>query len=416
MNWPRLILGSVALNLALVGMLLFQTARQREAVLPETRLTVVTNLVATIPPEPARVPVVQVPGSPPFQWSQIESTNILVVATNLLAIGCPAETALDLLGARLADDLRARVRELLRPFNARFWELAASNGEFEDLVKGTETEQTIELWTRQHDELQKSLRQALASPAEKRTTSPRNSHYRHLAAEKQAQVAELEARHEQELGKLRPTLAQLSATERAAKQKELRDRHQTERAGLLSAEELNEVELRRSPQAAKVRELRGFSATPAELRSLALTLRNFDTANPAPPRPDPARAEDKADFETKTSALEVRRRALLLAQLGEQRLATFERGSDPRFHTLLKLARRLEVPAATASQWLALQTTAQDQAARTRLDAQLSPEARAVALAAIRAATEQELRTAVGARGWSAYQRHAGDWLKQLGQ
>jgi hypothetical protein len=114
--------------------------------------------------------------------------------------------------------------------------------------------------------------------------------------------------------------------------------------------------------------------------------------------------------------LEARRRALLLAQLGEQRLAAFERGSDPRFHTLLKLARRLEAPAAAASQWLALQTTAQDQAARTRQDAQLSPEARAVALVAIRAATEQELRAAVGARGWSAYQRHAGDWLKQLGQ
>ena len=416
MNWPRLILGSVALNLALVGMLLFQTARQRDAALPEARLTVVTNLVATTPPDSARAPVVQVPGSPPFQWSQIESTNILVMATNLLAIGCPAETALDLLGARLADDLRARVRELLRPFNARFWELAASNGEFEDLIKGTETEQTVELWTRQHDELQKSLRQTLAAPAEKRTTAPRHSHYWHLTTEKQTQVAELEARQEQELGKLRPTLAQLSPNERAAKQKELRERHQAERAGLLSAEELGEAELRRSPQAAKVRELRGFSATPTELRSLALTLRNFDTANPAPPRPDPARAEDKADFEAKSSALEARRRALLLAQLGEQRLATFERGSDPRFHTLLKLARRLEAPAAAASQWLALQTTAQDQAARTRQDAQLSPEARAVALVAIRAATEQELRAAVGARGWGAYQRHAGDWLKQLGQ
>ncbi|MEY4201476.1 MAG: hypothetical protein RLZZ265_3216 [Verrucomicrobiota bacterium] len=416
MNWPRLILGSVALNLALVGMLLFQTARQRAAALPETRLTVVTNLVATTAPEPARAPVVQVPGSPPFHWSQIESTNILVVATNLLAIGCPPETALDLLEARLADDLRARVQELLRPFNTRFWELAASTGDFESLLKGSETEQTTGLWTRQHDELQKSLRQMLAAPAEKRAPSPRNARYGHLAAEKQTQVAELETRHEQELGKLRKTLAQLSATERAAKQKELRDRHQAERAGLLTTEELDEAELRRSPQAAKVRELRGFSATPTELRSLALTLRNFDTANPAPPRPDPARAEDKADFEAKSSALEARRRALLLAQLGEQRLATFERGSDPRFHTLLKLARRLEAPAAAASQWLALQTTAQDQAARTRQDAQLSPEARAVALVAIRAATEQELRAAVGARGWGAYQRHAGDWLKQLGQ
>lgn len=416
MNSPRLILGSVALNLVLVGLLLFQTARQREAVLPGTRLIVRTNLVATTAPEPARAPVVQVPGSPPFQWSEIESTNILVVATNLLAIGCPPETALDLLEARLADELRARVRELLRPLNSRFWELAASNGRFENLITGTESGETVELWTRQHEELQKSLQQVLAAPAETEAPSPRNSRYGHLAAEKQTQMAELEIRQQQEIGKLQTTLPLLPASERAAKQKEVRDRHQTERAELLTSEELGEAELRSSPQAATVRELRGFTATPAELRSLALTLRNFDAANPAPPQSDPARAENKTDYEARRAAWEDRRRELLLAQLGEQRLAAFERGGDPRFHTLLKLVRRLEVPAATAGQWLALQNAAQAQAARTRQDAQLSPEARAAALAAIRVVTEQELRTAVGARGWSAYQRLAGDWLKQLGQ
>ncbi|KAF0172977.1 MAG: hypothetical protein FD161_3882, partial [Limisphaerales bacterium] len=30
--------------------------------------------------------------------------------------------------------------------------------------------------------------------------------------------------------------------------------------------------------------------------------------------------------------------------------------------------------------------------------------------------TERTLQAAVGARGWGAYQRHAGEWLRQLGR
>ena len=155
-------------------------------------------------------------------------------------------------------------------------------------------------------------------------------------------------------------------------------------------------------------------ATPAELRALALTLKDFDATHPQPPRPDPTRLEDMANYEAKVAALETERKAVLLARLGAQRVAEFERGSDPRFHTLLKLARRLEVPSAAAGHWLVLQNTTQNQAADTRQNTQLSPEARTVALAAIRAAAEQELQAAVGARGWGAYQRYAGDWLKQV--
>lgn len=415
MNLRGFILGSVAINLALVGALLFQTARQRAVTLPEARLMVITNVVTEAAVAPAKVmPAVAVAGSPPFQWSQLEATNILVVATNLLAIGCPAETALDLLEARLADDLRARLRELMRPFNGRFWELAATRGQLESMIKGTATEATVEQWTREHDQVLKALRQVLPVPAAKSSGKASASHYRHLSAEKETQLAELEARHNQETGKLRSELAQLPGPERATKLKETRDRQQTERAALLSPAEQSEVELRRSLQAAKVRELRGFMATPAELRALALTLKDFDATHPQPPRPDPTRLEDMANYEAKVAALETERKALLLARLGAQRVAEFERGSDPRFHTLLKLARRLEVPSAAAGHWLVLQNTTQNQAADTRQNAQLSPEARTVALAAIRAAAEQELQAAVGARGWGAYQRYAGDWLKQV--
>ena len=71
-------------------------------------------------------------------------------------------------------------------------------------------------------------------------------------------------------------------------------------------------------------------------------------------------------------------------------------------------------PSEAAAQWLALQTAAQEQARLTRENPVLADDARAVALLAIRAETERTLQAAVGVRGWGAYQRHAGEWLKQL--
>jgi len=71
---------------------------------------------------------------------------------------------------------------------------------------------------------------------------------------------------------------------------------------------------------------------------------------------------------------------------------------------------------AAAVQWLELQTAAQTQAQQARQNPDLTDEARVVALLAIRVETERALQAAVGARGWGAYQRHAGDWLKQLGR
>jgi len=223
-------------------------------------------------------------------------------------------------------------------------------------------------------------------------------------------------------------LAKAPPAERAAKQKELRDRVMAERRALFTDDEWDEAELRRSPQARQVRELRGFSATADDLKSLTRTLREFDTAQASPAR---APGDSEADFKARQDEHEAQRKAFLAARLGAPQFAAFERGSDPRFHTLLKLARRLEQPAGTAAHWLALQTAAQEQAKTAahwlalqtaaqeqarliRENSALASVERAVALLAIRAETERTLQAAVGARGWGAYLRHAGGWLDQL--
>ena len=413
MNLRPFILGTVAANLALVSALLWQTARAPDSPL-RAGLNVRTNVVTEFVDEPAaRPPEVKIPGSPPFHWSQVESTNYLACATNLLAIGCPKETARDILEARVADDFRARLRELVRPFNAQFWE-AMADEKLEKLLEGTPTEKAVDELKEEKKRLQAELQVVLGK--ETKTDKPgRNEQFGHLAKEKQAELAELDARYTKGREALSREVAKAPPAERAAKQKELRERWQTERRALLTNAEWEESELRRSSeQNVTVRELRGFTATPDELRSVAGAWRDFLTAHPGPTSRDLNATNGDADYLRKVKAREEQRKAFLTARLGEAGFAAFERGSDPRFHTLLKLARRLEVQPTSAAQWLELQTTAQEQARLTRQNSALADDARAVALLAIRVETERTLQAAVGPRGWSAYQRHAGDWLKQL--
>jgi hypothetical protein len=410
MNLRGYILGTVAANLALVGALLWQAARMPA---PSARggVSITTNVVNEVVSEASPRPaVVSVPGSPPFRWSQLETTNHAQFLTNLLAIGCPPETARDILEARVADDFRARLRELTLPLQTRFWDLTAADREFGELFKEPELEKQIEALKEERKRVEAELQTAVGR--ETKAGKPRpNEQYGFLPEEKQAGIAEIESRHGKERDTLNREAAKAPPAERAAKQKELRDRQQAERRALFADDEWEEAELRRSPQARRVRELRGFSATPEELRNLANTLRDFDTANPRPTPPGPNRPEGNRDYADKLTEWDAQRKQHLTARFGEPGFAAFERGSDPRFHTLLKLARRLELAAASAAQWLAVQTIAQESARQT---AALTDDARAVALLVIRAETERTLQSAVGARGWGAYQRHAGDWLKQL--
>ncbi|MEQ2008044.1 MAG: hypothetical protein ABMA26_14705 [Limisphaerales bacterium] len=412
MNLRPIILGTVAANLALVSALLWQTARAPDSPL-RAGVMVRTNVVTEFVDEPAtRPPEVKVPGSPPFHWSKVESTNYLAYATNLLAIGCPNETARDILGARVADDVRAQMRELVKPFNARFWE-AMADEKLEKLLEGTPTEKAGEELKKEGERIQAEL-QAVLGKETKSDKPGRNEQLGHLPQDKQTELTTLNGRHAKERDTLTREVAKAPPAERAAKQKELRDRQGTERRALFTDAEWNEAELRRSPYAARVRALRGFTATPDELKSLARMAGDFDSAYPRPTPRDPKRPDEDPDHKAKLEEREAQRKAQSIARLGEAGFAAFERGSDPRFHTLLKLARRLDVQPASATQWLEIQTAAQEQVRLTRQIAALPDDARTVALLAIRVETERTLQAAVGPRGWSAYQRLAGDWLKQL--
>ncbi len=415
MSLRRYILGTVTANLALVGALLWQAARPSAPVarvrpaLPTHIATEVVNEAAARPPE------VKVPGSPPFHWSQIESTNHLVFLTNLLAIGCPPETARDILEARVADDFRARVHELTRPLQVGYWDALAKGDKFDGLFDGPAYKKaTKDLKAEKKqalDELQSAL--SLEPQADKPDRTEWNNYQ---SREKQTALAALESQHAKERDALKQNADKVPPADRAAREKELRTRQQTERRALFTDTEWAEYELRHSRHANRVLNTHGFSVSDGELRSLAIALREVELAHPLPALANPNRPWDDPTWKAKSEEHAALERAALTARLGAAGFAAFERGSDPRFHTLLKLARRLDLPPAPAVQWLELQSAAQNQARLLRANGGVDEDARAVALLAIRAETERTLRSAVGPRGWGAYQRSSGDWLKQLSE
>jgi hypothetical protein len=415
MSLRRYILGTVTANLALVGALLWQTARP-SAPVTRARLAVTTQVsteVANEPPVPQ--PMVKAAVSPSFHWSQIESTNHLVTLTNLLAIGCPKETVRDILDARVADDFRARLRELTRPAQARFWDVIAEGNDVEDLIEDTPIEKVVAELLAERERVQDELETVLSRDSQEETPS-RNEWVAHLSNEKQTALDALARRHAKELEAWKQNAEKTPAVDRPAREKEMQARQEAEHRSVFSDAEWAEDELRRSPQAQRVRELRGFTATPEELRALAIALREFDSANPIPAPRDPSRPMADAAWKARREQLAPLEAAALTARLGAAGFAAFERGSDPRFHTLLQLARRLDQPPATAVQWLELQSAAQDHARLIRGNAGFDENTRAAALNAIRAETERTLRNAVGERGWGGYQRAAGEWLKQLNE
>lgn len=411
------ILGTMAANLALVAALLWQAARM-PAPVPRGGASVTTNVVTEVlaetVPRPAVVPV----PAAPFRWEQLESTNHLQFLTNLLAIGCPPETARDILDARVADEFRARLRELTRPLQARFWDTVAVDEDGHDLFKDPALDKQVESLKDERKRITAVVQATLGPEPAKPRDIGRFENFQHVSPEKLAALREqtLKQLESGTLLEAELTTAKADKATRDAKLREHREQHMAVRRALFTDAEWAESELRGSSEAREVRELRGYAASPEELRALAVALREFAAAHPLPVPRDRRQSGEDAEFQAKLVEREAQQTKHLTARLGEAGFAAFQRGSDPRFHTLLKLARRLGQPPETAAHWLALQTAALNQARQVREHAGLTPETRAAALQAIRAETARTLQSAVGARGWGAYQRHAAGWFEELGQ
>ncbi|MBP8257867.1 MAG: hypothetical protein KAX37_11120, partial [Opitutaceae bacterium] len=101
--------------------------------------------------------------------------------------------------------------------------------------------------------------------------------------------------------------------------------------------------------------------------------------------------------------------------LTPERLAEYERASNPTYATANRLATRLNLPAGTADRLVAIEKDAMSQAAIIRGNASLTTDQRAAQLQALSARATQQLTSSLGGdRGMEAYRQYGGGWLRSL--
>jgi hypothetical protein len=104
----------------------------------------------------------------------------------------------------------------------------------------------------------------------------------------------------------------------------------------------------------------------------------------------------------------------ILAALGPDRAADYERTTDFNYRQTAQLVSRLALPPSAATQVWTVQKEIQQRAEPIRADTQLTPDQRTAQLAALAAEATTRVTTVLGPRGFSEYQNNGGNWLSRL--
>ncbi len=407
---------SLALNVLLAGGVLWLAGAGARPELRGDFTRFLTNRVLRVKPQPASPPASEpmsevVETTEPFHWAQLESADYRIYLANLRGIGCPETTVRDILIADVNDLFNARVKALVDGVSGQFWHYLMHERAFEKLV----SEKAGQLNELDHErgELFATLFGNANPRAEEEAHANVADHREHwerladfLPAEKRAQLASAKEELERSWVEYLRSPGR-NGTQQQAKRKELEAAHEQALREWLSPDEYAELRLRQSP-AAKLRDrLVGLDLSEDEARAVA----KIQHAN------DQARAglsQQAADFKSRTAQLQQQAEAQTRELLGPEAFAAWQRATDNRYEPIYRVAQRLELPDAAAAQAYDIRRQAEEAANRLRSDKSLAAEDQQARLQAIRAETQRSLATALGARGFAAYEKIDGGWMQQM--
>ena len=424
---------SLGLNLVLLAAVCHFASRPSgsKAAPREVRITATNEPVAASLTE-TNAETVDSPGVEAFSWAQLASADFKVYRDRLRAIGCPEETVRDILIAEINEKFRSRREEIVASFQARFWEITA---------KGKKALEKWETSLKKVDEERQALIEEVLGkhPEDEEVTRERQTrrwenHYSWLPAEKQERLVHLEL----EFGKRNQTIWEEirkrpdgeATAEDNQKVKALAAELAAARQQSLSPEEYQEYRLRNSSAGNWARNLEGIEVAETEWRSVAqLKLEHqeaLEKAFPQTPEMDEAFARryglpvpDSAEAVRQTEVrqqMQAELDAAMKSALGPERFAEYQLARNSDYQQTRRIIERYQLSESLAKQAYEMQRAAAAHAEATRADANLSAEARAGALMAIRRETERALASTLGAKVFTTYQEYHGNWLNQLDQ
>ena len=413
---PSRLTFSLTLNMLGLGLVLWLTLPGSQ---PEVRARVshfLTTRVSRVKHQPASPPVeaaapVAIEVNEPFDWAQVEAADYKVYLANLRGIGCPESTVRDILIADVNDLFSGLVKTLVDGVNGQFWNYITHEAELEKLID--EKGKQLRALGQERDELFTLLfgdSNPRAEEEARATATVNQKGWERLAdflpPEKRAQWVAAKDELERAWTDFMRTPGQTGA-QRQAKRKELDTAHEQALRKWLTPDEYAELRLRQSPAASLPERLIGLDLSEDQVRAAAKIQLATADAQAALPQKD-------ADFKARTAQLQQQSEAQTRELLGPEAYAALQRAMDNRYEPFYRVAQRLELPDAAAAQAYDIRRKAQDDARRLLDNKSLSAEDRQAMLQAIGAETKQGLSTALGPRGFAAYDKLDGGWMTQL--
>ncbi len=397
---------SLLVNLFLLLVLLGGGTKQHESsggretpdVPPSTVTAHATNLITL---EGQRVPIL-------FHWSLVESRDYRFYIANLRAIGCPEETIRDIIIAEI-NRLYWPKLAVLTAEASNFWDCSRSPDAgplaLERKRREIENEKREFIKTLLGIDPTPELLQVAGKID---YTSDGISQLADGKRDKAREIIENYSVLEMEV--LRQSRGIITDEDRAEMKRIQRGRRE-ELAQILTPQELEDYELRKSETAGRMRgNLIGFEPTEEEFRGIFRLQRAFDEDFDPSTFLDP---DDKAGQQRRSTA-EEQLKAELRKALGEERYKDYERSQDSGYRWLVQIAERFGQPRDIATEVLSLKESIHEQARRINSDATMSAEDRKTSLQNLQGWAEGTIQASLGLDAYNFYKKRGGQWMTQL--
>ena len=395
----RLLSFSLCLNLVLLGLAGYLGGRSKfgGSAPPGTEQMTQTNIVTEVS---AKLALAAAPAPGPLaslRWSDIESDDYVTYAANLRKAGCPEPILRRIIGADLDELYAQKVFGLVKEFHGDFWNIAARE-DVREYIERT-LEKQVKGLCKERDALLKRVvgEEAHEASSLQMASAPESRCIDFLPPAKQEQLRQLAERYEVMMQAVRQT--ELSPKEKEFKLAQLRQEMESDRAQILSPEELAEYKLRKSGAASDLEHLHGADFSETELRNVAKVTDDYNS------RTD---SEKETDTETLDQKLQT--------VLGPARFAEFNRARSASYRELYEVASAFGLPSDRAAEIFDLRIESEKQSDAIRADKIRPAEEKQALLDELQEQVEQAVVTKLGEGAYQSYKARNGRWINSLGR
>lgn len=349
----------------------------------------------------------KVPGE---NWEALRGDGDLpALVARLRAAGYPASVVRAIVSAEISERFAAR-RKALNPTaeeTAAFWN---NRSPFSSAANPALMAARRDL-NREQNKLFKDLLGPDAQGDQFEVSAYQKRQYGDLPRQKIDQIQEIMQDYSDLMAQVRTDAQGVMLSEDRQKLAYLEAEKRKDLTKLLTPEEFEEYQLRTSNTASQLRySLSAFEPTEQEFRALFKLQEAYDDRFGQ----YGTTVRGTAESAQERQAAEKKLIADAKEFLGPERGAEYERSRDYSYQNVANLAKRLDLPKDTALTVYNLQKDTEQRANALRSDRTLAQDQRVQQLTTLAAEASAKVASALGDRGFAAYQENAGSWLKYI--